>query len=248
MTQDGPRSRDKFRLGRHVILTCLFLLVCPYLAIGQCGGERWNVKAGIDSDKALVNLLTVTPATIDGMRSIHAPSSLPENSRIQPTEITTWTLNATLTKYVKSYDGDYHIVFQDSAGRTMIGEIPDPACISSSSPFRTGIAHARTQFNAMFTATSTFKSASIPVSITGVGFFDYNEGQEGIAPNGIELHPIIDIVFGASFALSSSPASTTIVQGNSANITVNSTTSNNFSSSIAFSATGLPSGATATLC
>lgn len=33
------------------------------------------------------------------------------------------------------------------------------------------------------------------VTITGVGFFDRNHGQEGVASNGIELHPILDIVF-----------------------------------------------------
>ena len=29
------------------------------------------------------------------------------------------------------------------------------------------------------------------VRITGVGFFDYIHGQRGVAPNGIELHPVV---------------------------------------------------------
>jgi hypothetical protein len=28
--------------------------------------------------------------------------------------------------------------------------------------------------------------------VTGVAFFDYNHGQTGVAPNAIELHPVLD--------------------------------------------------------
>ncbi len=31
--------------------------------------------------------------------------------------------------------------------------------------------------------------------ITGIGFFDFLHGQAGVAPNGIEIHPILDIQF-----------------------------------------------------
>jgi hypothetical protein len=33
------------------------------------------------------------------------------------------------------------------------------------------------------------------VTVTGVGFFDRIHGQTGVAPNGIELHPVLDIQF-----------------------------------------------------
>ena len=33
------------------------------------------------------------------------------------------------------------------------------------------------------------------VRITGVGFFDYIHGERGVAPNGIELHPVLDVEF-----------------------------------------------------
>jgi len=79
----------------------------------------------------------------------------------------------------------------------------------------------------------------------GVGFFDSFEGQEGIAPNGIELHPIIDISFGPTFSISSSTSSLNIGQGGLDSATISSTLSGDFNSSISFSATGLPTGATA---
>ena len=224
----------------------LLAVAClPAWGIAQCSGERWNVKAGIDADAALVNLNLPTPATIESLVSLARPNILPENNRLQPTETTTWTLSATLVKYVRSYDADYHIVFQDASGRTMIGEIPDPACLGSSSQFRAGIINARAQFDAMFTATTTFKTANVPVVITGVGFFDYNEGQEGIAPNGVELHPIVDIAFGLTFSLSSTTPSITAVQGTTPTALIKTTLYNGFNSSLTFSATNLPSGITA---
>jgi len=35
----------------------------------------------------------------------------------------------------------------------------------------------------------------MPLTVTGVAFFDVLHGQEGVAPNGIELHPILMIDF-----------------------------------------------------
>jgi hypothetical protein len=37
--------------------------------------------------------------------------------------------------------------------------------------------------------------------VRGVGFFDRIHGQTGIAPNGIELHPILGICFGQNCSL-----------------------------------------------
>jgi len=33
------------------------------------------------------------------------------------------------------------------------------------------------------------------VRITGVGFFDYVRNQRGVAPNGVELLPVLDVEF-----------------------------------------------------
>src|SRR6266404_1548414 len=193
---------------------CLVLLVfLPGRTFAQCTGERWSVKIGTDPDATLINLSSTTPTTIASLTALATPGTLPDNARIQPTETTTWVLNATLVKYARSFDADYHMVLSDSAGRTMIAEIPDPGWVDPGSPFAAGIAHARAQFDAMFQATTTFQNANVPVQITGVGFFDYFQGQEGIAPNGIELHPIIDISFGPNFSLSSPASSLTIPQG-----------------------------------
>lgn len=226
------------------LAVCMPILLAASLADGQCDGERWPVKVGLDSDVGLVNLNAITQTTIGDLTAIAQPSTLPDENRLQPTETTTWVLNATLVKYAQSFDSDYHMVFRDGAGRTMIGEIPDPDCVDASSPFRSGIAHARAQFDAMFSATSNFQTTNTLVRITGVGFFDYFEGQEGYASNGIELHPIIDIQFGPVFSLAASPNAVNVPLGGSASTTVSTSIFNGFSSSIALSASGLPSGMT----
>src|SRR5436190_7537088 len=85
----------------------------------QCNSERWSVKTGTDPDASLVNLNSPTSTTIANLTSLAAPSSIPDNQRIRPTETTLWVINATLVKFVRAYDSDYHMVFSDSAGRTM---------------------------------------------------------------------------------------------------------------------------------
>lgn len=235
-------------MKKFIWLSSLCVVVLVSLAgstLAQCTGERWPVKVGNDTEASLVNLNATTPTTIATLAGKSVPATLPDNARVKPTETTVWVLNATLLKYARSFDADYHMVFSDGAGHTMIGEIPDPGCLGPGSPFAVGIAHARAQFDAMFTATTTFQSANVPVQITGVGFFDYFEGQEGIAPNGIELHPIIDISFGPNFSLSSSPSALTIPQSGAGSVTISTTLSGGFNSSIALSTAGLPPGATA---
>lgn len=174
------------------------LAVTPYSSTGQCGVERWSVKTGTDPDVHLVNINSPVVTTISYLRSLGTPSSLPANARVQPTETTAFVLDATLVEYKLEGDSDYHLVIKDAQGNTMIAEIPDPACVGSGSPFAAGIQNARSAFDAKYTATTSFQTVNIPVEIKGVGFFDFLHGQTGVAPNGIELHPITDIVFNPS--------------------------------------------------
>jgi hypothetical protein len=236
-------------LRRSRLFLAVLLLVVPTSLFAQCGVERWSVKTGTDADVGKVNVNSSSNTTIAAMRAPAAPSPIPPNNRVAPLETTQWIINATLTLYKLESDSDYHLVLQDSNGLTMIGEIPSPTCVGSGSPFLPGITNARNEFNAKFTATTSFQTANIPVKVTGVGMFDFLHGQTGVAPNGIELHPILDIVFnpGTSpdFAISASPTSLTVTQGSSGASTISTSVSNGFNSSVALSISGLPSGVTA---
>jgi hypothetical protein len=162
----------------------------------DCGVERWSVKTGTDPDAPGISFVS-QPTTIGTMRSWTPPSPIPMNSRFAPYETTVWTVNATLFEYKFEDDSDYHLVLRDESGNTIIAEIPNPGCVGSGSPFAALIANARIKFNAMFTASTSFKVANVPVQITGPAMFDFLHGQTGVAPNGIEIHPVLDINFTA---------------------------------------------------
>ena len=185
---------------RFVLGFVLLIGVSQASVFGQCGVERWSIKTGTDSGAWSINLSSYISSTIYNMHQSTQPASLPCCSRLSPRETTQYRLSGTLIKYNKQTDKDYHLVIKDGAGRTMIVEIADPNCVSGSA-FASGISRARSQFDARFTATSTMKTTSTPVTIKGIGFWDYKHGQIGIAPNGIEIHPVLDITFGSSSAL-----------------------------------------------
>lgn len=190
-SQQAPTNQPEGPWTRPLIAT-------PASTTGSCGVERWSVKTGTDPDAHLVTISPAVPQTIAYLDSLTPPSPIPANSRVQPTETTTFVLNATLVQYKIESDSDYHLVLKDSQGNTMIAEIPDPACVGSGSPFAAAIANARAEFDAKYTASTSFGTANIPVQVTGVGFFDFAHGQTGVAPNAVELHPVLDIVFNPS--------------------------------------------------
>jgi hypothetical protein len=136
---------------------------------------------------------------IAAMRSWPAPDVLPANHRIAPYELKVWTVDATLTAYKveddpNTGDSDYHLVLADESGNTIIAEIPSPTCVGQGSPFLDGITDARETFDAVFQATGQFQDTSTPVTVIGVGFFDFHHGQRGVAPNAIEQHPVLKII------------------------------------------------------
>jgi hypothetical protein len=98
---------------------------------------------------------------------------------------------------MREADGDCHMVLADEHGDTMIAEIPAPDCIRHDSPWRELIARARRAVEDHLHIARKRRAADEPVTLFGVGFFDVIHGQRGVAPNGIELHPVLGICFGA---------------------------------------------------
>jgi len=234
---------------RLVFLLVGTLLVLPSNLLAQCGVERWSVKTGTDADAGMVNLNAPMNTTIANMRAFPTPNPIPANNRVSPAETTLWVINATLTVFKLESDSDYHLVIQDASGNTMITEIPAPSCVGSGSPFLSGITNARSEFDARFTATTSFQTANIPVQITGVGMFDFPHGQTGAAPNQIELHPVLNVIFNPSttpdFSMAASPAALSVTQGNSGATTISTGINGGFNSTISLSVSGLPAGVTA---
>ncbi len=214
----------------------------------HCGKERWSVKTGTDTDAGSVNLSSPQSATIAQLDALTPPSPIPAANRFAPTEETVFVVNATLTDYKleggSKGDSDYHLVLEDQ-GHTMVSEIPSPGCVGSSSLFAAQIANARAEFDAHFTATTSFQTANVPVQVTGVGFFDFAHGQHGAAPNIIELHPILDIAFTSGpsdFTLSLAPSTVTLIQGGSSSVTISTTMTGGGTGTPRLTVSGTPSG------
>jgi hypothetical protein len=77
----------------------------------------------------------------------------------------------------------------------MIAEIPRPTCVATSSPFYRAVSQLRPRFASHFGNAAGKKNLHERVRVTGVGFFDFIHGQTGVAPNGIEIHPVLGITF-----------------------------------------------------
>jgi hypothetical protein len=74
----------------------------------------------------------------------------------------------------------------------MIVELPAANCLRHSI-HRTQMIKARSAFARACgsPSASSFSSRRGRATITGVGFFDVPHGQTGVAPNAIELHPVL---------------------------------------------------------
>jgi hypothetical protein len=164
------------------------------LAATTCGTERWTVKTASDDDRRLI-ATSSRDVSVRYLRNRSTPAVKPQTSRVAPVELTTYRVHARLTEYVREADGDYHLVLTDHAGRTIIAEVPDPGCVASISPLKGAIRVARAHADAHLAVTSGFKAANRRVVVRGVGFFDYFHGQTGMAPNDLELHPVIGLRF-----------------------------------------------------
>ena len=159
---------------------------------GACGSERWNIKTGTDSQAASVSLVpeSNTIAALDAL-----PAAGGGTSRESPTETTLWELkDVTLSMIKLESDSDYHMVLSDGS-HTMIAEIPYPTCTSGST-WSCFMTRARSEVDAKFSVSSSPQYPAQTVTVRGVGFFDFIHGQTGVAPNGIELHPVLEICFG----------------------------------------------------
>jgi len=139
-----------------------------------CGVERWTVKTLQDRP----SLLPVRTVTLRFLVTRPAPPYLPE-TRL-PFERHVYRVVAAVTLVRPEDDGDYHLVLRDH-GRTMIAETPMLGCTAG----------ARALMRARMQAARRSVRLCARAAVTGVVFFDYDHGQTGVAPNAIELHPVL---------------------------------------------------------
>jgi hypothetical protein len=139
-----------------------------------CGVERWGIKTLKDRPR----LLRARPTTVARLTALPRPGYLPP--RRLPFEHRIFTVIARVTLDRLEDDLDYHLVLR-SGSRTMIAETPSPLCTKGATAYR------RRQMRDSRRVARICKRARVG----GVAFFDFLHGQTGVAPNGIELHPVL---------------------------------------------------------
>jgi hypothetical protein len=160
----------------------------------KCAKERWAVKTLTDDDSDKVSL-SPKPTTIEKLRHLKVPPGLNESSpRFIPAETITYKVKALLMSVKLEKDGDLHLVIADPrVGGSMIAELPDSSCVGARAHDQ--MVGARKALSGSCGGTPKKVGALWTLSghatLAGVAFFDLLHGQGGVAPNGIELHPVV---------------------------------------------------------
>jgi hypothetical protein len=117
-------------------------------------------------------------ATVAHLVSLPRPSFLPD-TRL-PFERNVFSVVTAVTLVRPEADQDLHLLLRRGPNH-MIAEAPSPSCTTRATPLRRRqMANARRLVRLCARA-----------RVVGVAFWDFFHGQTGVAPNAIELHPIL---------------------------------------------------------
>lgn len=139
----------------------------------SCGIDAWGVKVLRDPGAAKA----LAPAPIRS--TIAQLGALPRASRRRA-----YVIEGRITVIKHEADEDYHVAIADGAGHTMIVEFPHPGCAAGSLAL-VAIKRARRQAAGL--------RVGQRIRLVGMLFMDKIHGQTGVAPNGVELHPLFSV-------------------------------------------------------
>lgn len=158
---------------------------------GYCGVERHDVKDLTDGFAPGA----AQDSSVSALRALPVPSGAAAGRT--PPEQDVYRIEAIATAFKIEADSDVHLAIVDpsNTNATMIAEFPAASCLAQSTA-APQIEAARTDMiNALGDPPTggSYTNLNPPrcVTITGVAFFDRIHGQRGVAPNGIELHPVL---------------------------------------------------------
>jgi len=160
----------------------------------SCGEWRWPVKTLSDPDRREVDF-DERSVRIRTLRSLRPPDTLrartPRRGRVERRTYDV-VAQAVAAKIMEDSDIHFVIAIRRHRQRTMIVEFPDRRCVAS--PFKR--ARMRAARRSVLDecgdlSSSAFTDLAGRIRVRGVGFWDSVHGQRGVAPNGIELHPVL---------------------------------------------------------
>ena len=179
-----------------VLLGTVVTLGLVTAATQHCGAERWDVKTLTDLSAASRLQSPPIAATVEDLVKLPVPGPIQLHTPRYPDERQEYVVAADLLEAKLEADRDLHVVIVGaSRDWTMIAEFPDPHCVSNS-VYRPMMAHARRVFISRYgmPPSTHFVSLGYKMArLTGVLFFDVLHGQHGVAPNGVELHPVLNL-------------------------------------------------------
>lgn len=179
---DGLTMNQWGLVGLLIGLLWLAALIwsTPARSQTQCSIERGSVKYLRDAGAAKI-VWTPKLAAVSTLSKI-PPTALTYSVRT-PAEMYVYKLRVMFLLLKVESDGDLHVVVGDAYGRTMITEIPSPACVTN--------VHLPNLAATRALALTLKKGDKI--EIVGVLYLDFAHGQTGHAPNYVELHPVISL-------------------------------------------------------
>jgi hypothetical protein len=168
----------------------------PEALAGGCGVERWNVKTLSEPTAKGLHRQRPSTATVERLTAMTPPPWSAKAPR-RAAERHAYSVDGCVVAYALEGDSDLHVVVQGESGATIIVEFPDPASCAPWSHAPGLIQRAREDLLRLVPErpTSSFKYVQPGISVTVVGllFFDKVHGQAGVAPNGVEIHPVLRV-------------------------------------------------------
>lgn len=220
-----PAPRSHLFLPGIVATTiaALALMSIPTRVAADCGAtERWFVKVGTDAIANQVDVshpIQSSVAELNALPNLRSQVPSGDNRFRLPEETKVYVVHGFLALFKNESDTDYHLVITDASlnyspggpgtagketGTSFIAEIPDPDCTAGTagdptvhSVFEAALKATRQKFETQFPGGKGADTrVNLPVTVTGVAFYDRQHLQTGRAVNGLELHPLLDISFG----------------------------------------------------
>ncbi len=232
--REGPWSGPN-RIAQTLSATLAFAFLASVTATSdahaaRCGGsERWPVKMASDPEAGEIDADNVTDISVVDFNALEPSDAIDHDDEYDRMEAEkgVYRVHGYLAMFRLEPDGDYHLAITDETGRmtpggratratghSFVAEIPRPQCARGANNQYQGASRFEDEINAARDALAEgiagvnprrIAPASIPVTITGVLFFDFPHGQAGRTrqhqdPEGhawvTELHPILAIEFG----------------------------------------------------
>ena len=172
----------------------LVIISNPRNSGSQCGVARWPVKTLSDPGEREIDFVPI-PTLVERLRRLHRPTVRSKTKRIKSVETTAYRIHVSLVAMKRQPDHDIDLVVAESRRRsdTMVTAFPDVACRGAKgSRQRTNMQRARSALvTQCVNPTIAETRLTGTATITGIAFFGDTVGL-GAAPNGIQLHPVLD--------------------------------------------------------